>query len=196
MGMSPTKINWMRQRDFIPVWSMQGHVADAGVGVGAPDLAEVAAIGLVGCLMVDSDDLQHIMVIPTNWARNQPIYVRGVWEHAASTGTKTITWKFLYQLVTPDSTALAKPATALDTAIVADTAITTAQTCQRTAAGIINAGTIGDNVLYMHWLMERDASTGTFSDAVHLLGVEFEYTPRFGQGKPAPEARGWSASEK
>lgn len=198
MGMSPTKINWMRQRDFIHVTQMGGWLASASVGAGVPLMDEIGTTGLVGCLTdTAGDDIGHTMAIPTNWARNQPIRVRAIWESAAAAvGDRDITWKFLYTLLIPDTTALIVPATALDTVIVADVPLGTALTIQRSPAGVINANTIGDTVLYMAFLMEMQAFNAALSEDKHLIGVEFEYTPRFGQGKPSPEARAWSAAEK
>jgi hypothetical protein len=196
MGMSPTKINFMRQRDFIHVSQMGGQDAGASVGAGVPVMAEISTFGIVGCLMAFAgDDIAHVMAIPTNWARNQPIRVRAIWEcAAAAVGARDITWKFLYSLITPDTTALIVPATALDTAIAVDVPLGTANTVQRSPAGIINANTIGDTVLYMSFLMEMDAFHADLSEDKHLLGVEFEYTVRMGHGKPL-EGPAWSHAE-
>lgn len=167
----------------------------ASCGAGLPVMKEITTLGLSGLLMEEAgDDVRHFMRIPSHWDRNHPIYVRAIWSSlAAAVGDRDITWKFLYALLTANTTALAAPATALDTALVADPPVGTSKTLQATADGIINAGTIADANTHISFLMEMDAFDAAFTEDKYLLGVEFDYTPRFGRGQVRREARSWQA---
>jgi len=112
----------------------------------------------------------------------QAINVRCLWSTSDTTTTNSATWKAVYKAVTIDSTdTLAAPSTALDTAIVADTVIGTANALQMTAAGVINADNLTDgDALLLE--ISCSATTGlTLNPAasgnsrVTLMGVVLEY---------------------
>lgn len=171
-------------------------LASAGVTGGLPSkVVEIGTLGLIGLKMITvGDDVAHTMIVPSIWDRHNPIYVRAIWASESVTGTDGVTWKFLYNELIPDAaTALIKPATALDTAIVEDLVTATAKALQRSPAGIINRKSIADTALYWSFLVEADAQTGNpLTDGVYLLGVEFEYTPKHSHSAaPRREGHAW-----
>jgi hypothetical protein len=119
------------------------------------------------------------MGIPKNWDRRNDILVRVVWTSASSTVADTITWKFLYSEIGSGATIIA-PATALDTVLVIDNVLGTTK-CHKTASGVIKGGSINDTADFLPFLVDMEAFAGGLSEDKWLLGVEFEYTPRFGR---------------
>lgn len=195
---SPNKISFLRQILYIPVTQFQGLGAATAVfdsvGAGDPVFQEVSTFGINGCLMPDDgDDVRHFMRIPTDWDRDNNIYVRMIYLTRSVTAADTITWKFLYGLIIPNTDAMAAPATALDTPLVAEVVTGTDYTVERTdVAGVLNGGTIADAVLYWAFLCEKDADVG-ISEDIQLLGVEFEYTIKMGRGNRVSEPEAWEA---
>lgn len=174
--------------------STVGAGTDAGT---ARTLEEISTTGLVGLLMATAgDDVRHSMPMPTDWDRDNDINVRAWWTSAYNTTVtdQTATWKFLYGALAANSGVLAAPATALGTAIAADPPAATAYTIQATAWGTIAGKAIADTADWFNFLVELDAIGGTFTEAKYLMGVEFQYTPRFGNNTyPQREAVAWQA---
>lgn len=180
MSYTAEKLDLMRQRLFIPVTEFQGLVGAAGVGTGVPVHEEMATllpgIGALA-LAATNDDIAHLMLVPSDWDRHNKIYVRGVWSTQSTTTSDTMTLLFNYLAITPETTAIAVPATALDTAIAADNPVGTANVLQRTSAGVINPKGIADAALYLAFKFTATLSAG-LAEKVYFHGVEFEYTPK------------------
>jgi hypothetical protein len=87
-------------------------------------------------------------------------------------------------------TAIAAPATALDTVIPQDLVpVATANAHCVTAWGSINSNKFADNVEALLIEMEMDAFAGGLSEAKHLLALELAWTPRrlyYGDGMAHP----------
>lgn len=152
------------------------------VGAGTPKVKEVSTFGVSG-LRVNTagDDVRHMMPVPQDWSRNHPIQVRMIWSsEAAAVGARTITWKFLYKLLIPGTTAIAAPSTALDTVIIAQAPLGTAFTLERSPAGILQPPGLGYNEnAHIIFLCENDAFDAAFTENKVFHGVEFEYTPNY-----------------
>lgn len=199
MGIGGSKLDLMRQRLFIPVTEFSGlqqiaftpttgtpvpvDTLLASAGAGNALLEEIGTTGLMALVMVSAaDDIAHTMIVPSDWDRHQPIYVRVIWaSEAAAVGDRDITWKFMYAELTPGVTAIAAPTTVLDTVLVAQAPLGTAKTFERSAtAGKINANAIADASLYWSFIVEMDAFDAAFTEDKYLIGVELEYTPKPG----------------
>lgn len=195
---SSNKIHRLRQIDYIPVTQFQGLGAATAVfdsvGVGDPVFQQVNSLRFNGCLMAAAnDDVRHFMRIPTNWDRDNNIYVRFIFVTGSADDTDSITWKFLYGLLTPGVDAVAAPATALDTVLVSEDVTGTANTLERTATrGVLLGGTIPDADLYWTFLCELDAIDGGLAEDVLFMGVEFEYTVKQDHGNLIVEPEAWT----
>ena len=73
-----------------------------------------------------------------------------------------------------------KRSTALDTAIVADIPVGTANAQQMSAKGILSGGAIAATDQFMMLLVEMDAFDAALSEDKWFLGLEIEYTPLYG----------------
>lgn len=196
MSLTAQKLNLMKQRLFIPSTNFSGFTgAMIGVGGGAPTFTEVSDFTHAGMdVAADGDDLSHLMLIPSIWDRKKPIKVRVIWT-ATSANADTMTWGFTYHEITPEVTTMDEPATALDTVIATDT-VTGAYDLQRTAAGVIDPGSLADAALYWSFLVNYLEVTGDpHSTGLVMLGVEFEYTPKLTQDSDFRGADGaaWEA---
>lgn len=173
-----------------------GGVKLGSVGVNGGykvQLQEISTFGLTGLLMnTANDDVAHFMHVPTDWDRERDIGIRILWTTASSTIADTVTWKFLYNTVEKNATVMAKPATILNTVLVAEVDTATAYIVQRSqtegvlAGGILTKGSPD----YLSFLVEMDAKSGITED-IFLLGVEFEYTVRAGRGHHVANAVDW-----
>lgn len=152
------------------------------------NLAEISTSGLVGLKMGTAGfKVGHVMPIPDHWDRKHPIYVRVAWTSGSSTAADTVDWLFTYSRMIRGLTVLTSlEDIALDTAIAQDTADATAYTIQETPNGILNGGALenSSNNAIHSWLQFNveleDFAVGLTEDKF-LLGVTFEYTPRFGR---------------
>jgi hypothetical protein len=145
-------------------------------------LKEIATSGAVGLLVATANDsIRHQMPIPRYWDRKQPINARVWWNsEAAAVGDRDITFGIsLTHIADNGSTTLA---TALPTAVtwdaVAPKGVTT--TPQKTAMEEIIAGNViaaADTMLYFS--LSMTAFDAAFTEAKYIVGLEFEYTPRW-----------------
>ena len=194
---SSNKIHRLRQILYIPVTSFQGLGASTAVfdsvGAGDPVFQEINSLGINGCLTPDdNDDIRHFMRIPTNWDRDNNIYVRFIFTTESVTAADTITWKFLYALLTPGTDAFAAPATVLDTVLVAQAVTGTTRTLERTSTpGVLKGGTISDADLYMSFTCSKLSDVG-ISESIFFLGVEFEFTVKQDHGNLIVEPEAWT----
>lgn len=161
----------------------------AGAGTSEPEMKEIGTLGLSGLLMHQGNAIQHFMQIPPNWDRSHPIYFRVVWSsEAAAVGSRSVTWRVSYSLAQGNvNTVLDGGNSVLDTAIAADTPKGTAKTLQVTENGILNAGSLASAKTHLMLAVLPNPVT-SFSEDKYFLGLEIEYTPRFGRGKNRYEA--------
>jgi len=152
------------------------------MGGGAAAMAEVGSSGVGGQRFeVSTDDVAGILFLPDDADVEHDIDVAVLWSSDQTT-TDSYTWDVNYGEFTINTTAVAVPATALDTTIAADTSVATANALQQTAWGTITASTLSGTFSdgYLH-LFEVDPSAvgGTpSSDVVVVYGVVFRYQPR------------------
>jgi hypothetical protein len=153
-------------------------------GTGRPVLTEIGATGAVGLLMTSAlNDVRHFMKIPSHWDRNHKVDVRFIWSsEAAAVGARDITWVFKYAFLTPGTTAIAAPVSALTFAAQAPTG--TAKVLERspTAKEWDLSGQVS-TVMYLHLMAQMSAFNAALSENKYLIGLEFEYTPRLGRFK-------------
>jgi hypothetical protein len=129
------------------------------------------------------DSIMHNMLLPYDLDPAHPVFVRVHWSSGSATTADTITWLFQYTQIIPNVTAIVDPATALSTVIAEDTVpVATANIWCATAFGKINGGVISQLAEAMTFEIEMDAFAGGLTEAKHLLGVEFQYTPKRLQG--------------
>jgi len=177
--------------------NLVGTVSADTVLVSAADntaiIEEVNGTGIMGLKMAAADVVSHLMLLPGDVDRHNPVYVRMIYTTGSATTGDGVTWVFTYEPVTPDDTAITGTINdALDTTIVEDF-VTGQWDIQRTAAGVINGKTIADAALYMLMKIEMDATDA--SEDIFLLGAELEYSPKQGRqdNGMTPEAPEWKA---
>lgn len=195
---SSNKIHRLRQIDYIPVTQFQGLSTGGtvflSVGAGGPIFKEIGASGINGLLTDDAnDEVSHFMRIPSNWDRDNNIYVRFIYATKSDVAADVITWKFLYGLFNPGTDLLAAPATALDTPLVQETITGVDLTLERSnVPGVLNGGTIPDADLYWAFTCIELLETGITED-IYFMGVEFEYTVKQDRGNLVSEPETWEA---
>lgn len=193
---SDKSFEWRPGRLFLPAMSFTGmsvgaiaeggaasHVYGAkweGAHTGAPVSKEISTFGLVGVLLDTAGDMvltDHMLPYDMDLAKN--VYVRVHWACGSTDTADTITWIVTYRAHIPEVTALATPATALSTAIVADTVpVATAYTVNRSPWGVINADAIDKKAEHMAWLVEMDAFAAGLTEDKFILGLEIQYSPK------------------
>ena len=102
------------------------------------------------------------------------VYV--LWSTDSTTTSNTATWRLRYAAVTPETDATTATVAVLTTAIAADAASATANTLQRTAAGVIDAGNVleGD-MLKLRLDIASVVGFALATDVVNLHSVELEF---------------------
>lgn len=170
-------------------WSTgRAHLANIS-GVVA-SLGGAAVAGLLA--NTDGDGANHLMRVPNCWDRAHPIYFRPVWATSSTTTTQLLKTDFAYTSITPGTTQLIAPLTALDTAVPDSSPVGTARVPIVGTNGVLNGGTLTAAQTYITLLMERKAGT-TVTGNVWLIGLEIEYTPRYGLYHRRSEAAAWQA---
>lgn len=162
-------------KEFIPYTDFH-TISSASIGAGDPVLAEINSLGIAAIQMEAAGDDAHILIpLPNNICVDCPIKISILWSTTSTTTTQTATWKILYNKKALGQ-GLAAAATALDTAVAADSVLSTAYGLNETPQGVINAGTFsrGDIV---HLLAELDAVSGLNPavSGVYFHGIYFEY---------------------
>jgi len=156
-------------------------VASVGTAdTAAATFVEVGTSGIAGCRFTYTDsDIGILWPTPYDLDVKSPVELAVVWSSDQTTATDTITWKVLYTELTMDTTAVAIGATALNTAIAADTNIATANALQQTAYGQINGGLL-TNGRVLSLILELDAVSGatTSSDVIVAYYLVVRYVRR------------------
>ena len=149
-------------------------------GTNNPPLVEIGTTGLVALKTnTQNDDISHLMPIPWDLDRHQATRARVWWACESVTAADTILWAVLYKVLTAGTTAIAAPATALDTVINAATlGTTTAKVIQASSWGIINAGKIVNTANLIGLLVKLSNFAAGLTEDKYLLGLELEYTRR------------------
>lgn len=151
-----------------------------GSHTGAPVTKEISTFGFNGVLLDTATDMVCTDApIPADLDPQKDIKARVVWCSGSTDVTDTVTWIAKYLALSPNVTALATPATALDTAIAAqDVPVATAYALCKTQWGVIKGGTISDLAEHWAWLVEMNAFDAGLSEDKFFLGLEISYTPR------------------
>ena len=190
--LSASKLNFMRQRLYIPVSqfagiqqkALDGNAANidtvlTSANSGNAPLTEIGSLGMMSLKVANTNSINHVMAIPTDWDRRQDIKMRCLFAATAANGSSTPV--LTYTQLISGTTVLIAPATAIDTAIGAYTDVTTLTASQlmTTGWGIINAGTILDTADFLAFLLTFGVTAISYA---YFLGIEFEYAPKFWQG--------------
>lgn len=182
-GLKDRNIAWARQRMYIPVANFQGISGDfVSLDDAAPALVEMGSIGIANLPMAPNDSVSHVMMFPSFWDIEDEIGVRIMWTQIAGETTESANWIFLYNQ-SDVGEALIASATALDTPITLTQVGGVASTLIRSSRGIINAFTFDESALdgFLTFNVELDADTYA-DDEARLLGVVFDYKPKFTLG--------------
>lgn len=189
---------WAPDRMFIPAIFMTGMttiaINEGGAGnyaigetwksvhTSAPLAKEISTIGHVALLMnTDGMEVTHYMMLPANFDRRHPLYVRLHWTNGGTDTADTVDWKVRYTKIVPNTTAIIDVATALDTVIAQDTTpAAVANTWAATAWGAIlpKVTAIADNVEAILWEVEMDTKDTDMAEDLWLLGMELKWTPK------------------
>lgn len=151
-------------------------------GAGNPPFEEIGTTGTVGCKMNTADDLATLfMRIPDKWDFRSRLRFRVVWATDSVTVTDTVTWTVLYKSYIPGAAAIIVPATALSTAIAADSPSATAKSPLQSPWGILDGATLAKANAFIGLTLKMDAKVAITED-IWALGLEVEYTERRGRG--------------
>lgn len=154
--------------------------AVVSAGAGNPSIGEITDSGVCGLKIDAAGDLVVVQwPIPYDCDVKSPIDFAVQWSSDQADLTDTFTWKVLYKELTVNTTAIDIPATALSTAIVADTNVAGVHALQQTEYGTLNGGTLTNGrVLLLH--VELDAVSGPTlgSDIVAAYNLVIRYVRR------------------
>jgi len=149
-------------------------------GTDAATMTEAGSSTISGFRFVDAGtDISVLLPIPYDMDIKSEMKVSVLWSSDQTTTTDTVTWKILYTELTMNTTALAIGATALSTAITADTNVAAANAIQQTAWGVLNGNTLthGRSLVLT---LECDAVSGATlsSDKIIAYGLVIRYVRR------------------
>ena len=152
---------------------------------------EIGTSGVTGLKMTAAgNSVMHLFALPRTFDPKYSLRARLHWSSGSTDTADTIDWKILYTPIVYNVTAIAAPATALDTVIPQDTVpVATANAHCVTAWGSISPNKLADNVEALLIEMEMDAFAVGLSEAKHLLALELAWTPRrlyYGDGMAHP----------
>jgi len=184
-GIKDRNIAWKRHRDFIPFkdfLSVQPNAtpAYASLGTGAPESENINSLGLIGGrLAALTDQVLHMMRIPEKWDLAEDLHFRVHWMSNDTVAAQTATFTLLYDQIA-EGAALAAPATALSTPLVADEDSVVAYGLNVSDdKGILAGDTLSkDRFLVLSLAITDDVGLDVTSDEVFLLGLEIEYMPK------------------
>lgn len=179
-------IESLEKRVWIPSWTFQTWAKITpgtndginGAGAGTPEtISEIGTSGIaVPRAGAAGDEWMHAWMAPWDLDIKKQIRFR-VWWTSSSTDADTPLWKVFYSALAEDG-AIIQPATALDTVIATDTALTTANSLQGTEIGVINRNTLADTVYFLNLTVEADNLGGASANELGFYGLEVRYTPR------------------
>jgi hypothetical protein len=179
-------IDYRYSRQWIPATSFNTFVGASGASVAGgtavttlPTLTQVGALGPVGALFADPNDLLRLtMPTPHAWDLDNDIFFRVLWSDGATT-TGSVTWKILWKTFqfqaapAAADTVLARPIEAqLDTA--------TANVVNATTWGRLAASSIDTNAAFLVLDVEMDADAGNINPI--MIGLEVAYLPKLTDG--------------
>lgn len=185
LPMPGTVIPKLRKR-FFSVMEMNGWAAAlVGSGAGDPIIGEQTTSSLTGLrIQADADSFAGVISLPYDVDINADIRFRIFWSSDQTTVADEYTWTMTYAELTLNSTSNmdTAAATALDTALVADANLVTANALQATAWGVIAAGTLSGTEqedYLLNVLLTATTNGGTVAtDLVVWYGLQMEYMPR------------------
>jgi len=193
---------WRMKRHWIGAQAFQGYITAAGIAAGAPVFVEITTSGIVGLNMLDAaDEVGTFLPLPYDMDVSKHVYFRILWGLGGTVAaTDDLDWIITYTSVRigfmtsaaqvsdmTSATTLVLPATALDTTIstanggVQDYESATADQLLWTGYGSIDPAGLNPLNDGLSLLVENNADTGA-PTAVHFMGVEMSYTPRFLEG--------------
>jgi len=137
-------------------------------GAGNPSFDEITDSGIVGLAIDDTaDGIGILYPVPYDMDVKSKMEFAVVHCCDQTTTTDTMTWAVVYTELTINSEAIEVGATALNTAIAADTNVSTARAIQQTPWGILNGGTLTHgNWLSLH--VSYASESGVAADAGEL----------------------------
>lgn len=186
---SRTGITGVQAPTFTGDAFVQGDIIGAAA-LGNSRLVEVSGKGITALSMnANGWEARHFMSIPRDWSRSHPLYARFIFSTQSTTPADTVLWKFFYKPIQVGVTVLDDPATAPDTEIESMNVSGTANLMQKTSPAIINANSLGADYDYWSFTCEMDTKAAGLAEAIHLYGIEFEYTPQWSNDPPRFEAR-------
>lgn len=178
---------WRPGRIYIPAWSFAGldyEVTTAtdikSMGTGAANDTSIIEINTSGVTAINmtanANSVETFIMIPFDLDIQKNIYFRVWW--TANNTSGSVTWDVLYKPYIPDTTVLgtAVSATALTTAIGADTMAGVAFTMMRSPEGILGAGVLPETTEALQLGVVR-TTVATITTA-SFLGLEIRYSPR------------------
>lgn len=176
-------IEWLEKRIFIPWSSMTGIAQIVAAGTNfrsqqsATSLTTAIGSSLVEGLAIgaQNDGVSTFLMAPYDLDIKKAIRFRVHFTQTANSGT--VTWDLKYTPIIAGTTAIAAPATALDTAIPAyTTALATDDLWLISDFGQINRNTIANTTDGL--VMALICTDATPNAGLKLLGLEMRYTPR------------------
>ena len=178
---------WRPGRLYIPAWSFAGldyeittAVDIKSMSTGAANDTAIVEINTSGITAMNFtanlNALDTLIMLPFDMDIQKNIYFRIWW--TANNTSGSVTWDVLYKSFIPGTTVLgtAVSATALTTAIGAQTMAATAFTVMRTPEGILGAGTLLETCEALQLGVVR--TTAATITTASFLGLELRYSPR------------------
>lgn len=202
MGVRDKNIEWLRKRLYIPTIAWGGMISKAfnctstsqfaagdimiSAHTGAKDWTEVSSFGYTTFTPTAANDaLAGYCRVPFDCDPQYEMGVRVHFASASATATDTLTWAVQLDFKAKE-TALIEPATVLSTTIAASTVIGTAHAHQWSARGVktgafLTRQQVEDGAI-MVWEVILSAIHTGHTEALYLLGIEFEYAPFLTKG--------------
>lgn len=179
---------WRPKSIYVPAWQFSGLDYEAttatdvkSMGTGAANDTSIAEINTSGITAINMtanlNSVEHFLMLPFDIDIQKNIYFRVWW--TANNTSGSCTWDVLYKVYNPGTTVLgtAPAATALTTAIGAQTMASVAYTVMRTPEGVLLGGTLADSTQALQLGVVR-TTVSTITTA-SFLGLEIRYTPRY-----------------
>jgi len=152
-------------------------------GAGAPSFGEVTDAAIVGLAIDDTADAIGILwPLPYDCDLKSDINFAVTWSSNQATTTDTVTWKVEYTELTLNTEAIEIGATALNTAIAADTNVAGVHALQQTAWGVLDGGTLTDtdprNMLALNVSYSAESGADASSDEIYGYHLVIRYVRR------------------